>query len=157
MHSLYDLILEAVINSEEAGAGNVDISLLEKDGQIFVTVEDDGTFEVEGDAFSLGYSSKGKYRGKGLWHIRNIDRDAMLCRAGKRTILRFSVPITIPHEPIEDGLFPIFQRVGSTTLSYTKDDKMLFSISRKRDRLQTVKEITSFKNEIRAIKGEHDV
>lgn len=157
MHSLYDLILEAVINSQEAGAKNVAVSLVEKDNRIFVTVSDDGKLEVDKDAFSFGYSTKGKCRGKGLWYIKSIDSDASLDRKGRNTVLRFTFPNIPSSEAIENEIFPIFQRVMSTTLSYTKDDKKLFSISKRKDELQTVREIADFRNELRAIKGEHDV
>lgn len=157
MHSLYDLILEAVINSEEAGARNVDISISESDGFLSVIVVDDGNFDKEGSYFSLGFSTKGENRGKGLWYIASVDPKATIRRCNGKTMLQFKVPKEIQGESLEEGLFPVFQRVEKTTFSYTKDGKELFSISDGKDGLLTVGQISGFKKKLRAIKGEYDV
>ena len=56
MHSVADLILEAVENSTEAGAETIKALAEEKDGVWRVEILDDGKWTLEEDPFSVGAS-----------------------------------------------------------------------------------------------------
>lgn len=157
MHNLGDLLLEAVINSDEAGCNRVELSLKEKDGIIEVSISDNGSLICNDDFFAEGFSSKGDGRGRGLSLIKSLDRDARLYRDGDESVLVFKARNDGSLERLEDVLFPIFQRVDNTRFTYIKDGKCVISIERNGERLESAKEIKLFKDIVRSRKGVNDV
>lgn len=121
MHaSVCDYVLDAVQNSVEAGARNVELDLVEADGRISVRVEDDGrgmTEEERSRALDPFRSAGGKHPGRrvGLGlpfleqAVRALDGEFSLeSRKGRGTTLRFSFPAGhLDTPPVGDvpGLF----------------------------------------------------
>lgn len=84
-----DLLLEAVENSVEAGAGCVEAWASLEDGLWRVRVMDDGMWDPSVTPFT-GESSKGEGRGRGLCKIRSAAESCSL-EVKDRTVLDFSI------------------------------------------------------------------
>ena len=106
---VFDLILEAVENSVEAGAGQIKVAVDAEDGGCRVCVEDDGCARIPDDPFSPGCTVKGRGRGYGLSRIHDISEGrCSLGREGGRTLLRFSLGGLWQRCGLSDQLLPLF-------------------------------------------------
>lgn len=157
MHDLGDLILEAVVNSEEAGADSVSITLNQIGETIEVRVADDGSLKDAGCLFDEGFSTKGNCRGRGLSLIKHADENASLKRVDGKSVLTFKTRDDGSLDKLEDVLFPIFQRLDRTKFLYIKDGKTVLDLERNGERLDTIKDIALFKNIVKTRKGVKDV
>ncbi len=130
-----DLILEALKNSLEAGALNVDIYI---DGNRFCIV-DDGDLESL-PTFTLNESSKGEKRGRGLYLVRKITRGrCSIRREENKTILEAETPSALEAEKVipfcfnlHDGITFHSMRCGSEAYSMRKKDLEEIGIDPKR-------------------------
>ena len=111
MHSVADLILEAVDNSTEAGAGMIKALAEEEEGVWKIDILDDGEWTLEGDPFAEGATTKGKGRGRGLAVIRKASGGRCSLTRGKGyTQLRFMVDDDGSLSDLFHLLLPIFLR-----------------------------------------------
>ncbi len=111
MHSVADLVLEAVENSTEAGAGMIKALAEEEDGIWMIEILDDGEWVLEGDPFPEGATTKGKGRGRGLSIIREASRGrCSLTRGEGYTQLRFRVEDDGSFGDLFQALLPVFLR-----------------------------------------------
>ena len=132
MHSVADLVLEAVENSTEAGAGIIK-ALAEDEGGIWmIEILDDGEWVIEGDPFPEGATTKGKGRGRGLSIIWEASRGrCSLTRGEGYTRLCFEADDDGSMDDSFHALLPVLLRkenvwirIGSSGLdvSFTSDD-----------------------------------
>ena len=106
---VFDLILEAVENSVEAGAGIISVVAEEEDGECRVRVEDDGDSAIPEDPFRPGCTTKGCGRGEGLARICSSSGGrCTLIRRDGRTMLEFIAGGRIPRGGLDGSLLPIF-------------------------------------------------
>ena len=151
MHALSDLLLEAVVNSTEAGAREIAADIHLGNGIAVVTVVDDGRGPSV-EPFT-GLSTKGKGRGMGLRLIE--ERSGGKCslkREGDRTVLRFESPYDGSFDDPGDAFFPIFQAGRGIRLSSAGDIELVFSGSEIESRgidLERADGISLFKETIR--------
>ena len=111
MHSVADLILEAVENSTEAGAGSITALAEEENGVWKIEILDDGEWTLEGNPFAEGSTTKGKGRGRGLSIIREASRGrCSLTRGEGYTQLRFRVEDDGSFGDLFQALLPVFLR-----------------------------------------------
>lgn len=87
-----DFLFEAVKNSLEAGATQVELAVERSHGTVQVTCTDDGAWSADGDVFARGYSTKGEGRGEALHLLRQLDGDAGLERYADHSVLSYSFP-----------------------------------------------------------------
>ena len=111
MHSVADLILEAVENSTEAGAETIKALAEEKDGVWRVEILDDGKWTLEEDPFSVGATTKGRGHGRGLCIIKErTGGRCSLTRGEGYTQLRFRVEDDGSFGDLFHALLPVFLR-----------------------------------------------
>ena len=104
-----DLVREAVENSIEAGADDIEVLVRIADGSGSVVVSDNGFLLLDGNPFMRGYTTKGIGHGEGLSLIREASSGR--CSIGKedgRTVLRFIVDDARLGEDLSSSLLPIF-------------------------------------------------
>ena len=132
MHSVADLILEAVENSSEAGAETIKALAEEKDGVWRVEILDDGKWTLEEDPFSVGATTKGRGHGRGLCIIKErTGGRCSLTRGEGYTRLCFEADDDGSMDDSFHALLPVLLRkenvwirIGSSGLdvSFTSDD-----------------------------------
>ena len=125
-----DLLLEAVENSVEAGAGKVTVSVSLKDGKWFSVIEDDGFWDSQVRPFS-GDTSKGEGRGKGLIRILQGSEHCSLDSGPDGTVLSFQVPDDRSLDDLFSASLPlllwpshvrlVIERGGKETVLDTED------------------------------------
>ena len=118
MHSVADLILEAVENSSEAGAGTITALAEEEDGVWKIEILDDGRWTLDGDPFADGATTKGKGRGHGLPMIRRISGGrCSLTRGEGSTRLGFMAEDDGSLDDLFSLLLPLFLRDSDVRVS----------------------------------------
>ncbi len=120
--SLFDLILEGVENSVEAGASHISVLLDEKDGICSVSISDDGLFTFQGDPFEEGATEKGKGRGYGLFNIKRQAKSCSIERKDPYTILSFSGDWE-EERPLSGALLPLFLLGADISLTIKRDGR----------------------------------
>ena len=111
MHTLADLILEAVENSTEAGAAEIRALAEENEGIWKIEILDDGEWKLDGDPFSEGATTKGEGRGRGLAIIREQScGHCSLTRGEGYTRLRFEAEDDGSLGDMFHALLPVFLR-----------------------------------------------
>ena len=122
MHDLSDLLLEAVVNSVEAGAGVIEASVEIEDGMARIRIEDDGMYTLSSDPFQDGSTTKGEGRGHGLFiiHERSSGR-CRLTRGDGRTQLEFMAEDDGSFSDAAAALLPVFGMGGGITVTIRKD------------------------------------
>ena len=131
MHDAADLLLEAVINSAEAGAGCISAQVSAEGGTVVIRVEDDGAFNPPADPFQDGSTTKGEGRGRGLHIIRERSEGrCRLTRGWAGTVLEFSASDDGSFDDLCEALLPVFCREESITITIKKDGRDI-SVSRK--------------------------
>lgn len=111
MHSVADLILEAVENSTEAGAGSITALAEEENGVWKIEILDDGEWTLEGNPFAEGSTTKGKGRGRGLSIIEKTSCGRCSLTRGKGlTRLRFIAEDDGSLSDLFGFLLPVFLR-----------------------------------------------
>ena len=121
-----DLVREAVENSVEAGAANITVQVIEKDGMCRVTVTDDGSAVIRGDLFAEDHSGKGPGRGHGLALIKEASSGH--CRIDRNdglTVLVFSACGTVVSEDLSSSLLPLFLFPAEVSLTIDRDGRSM--------------------------------
>ena len=118
MHDAAALMLEAAVNSIEAGAGAISVSVSVRDGMADIRVEDDGAYTLSGDPFLDGSTTKGEGRGRGLSIIKEkTDGRCRLTRGEKKTVLCFTAEDDGSMDDLFSALLPLFNLDKAMTVS----------------------------------------
>ncbi len=150
MHDLASLILEGAVNSMEAGADLIDIKIDKRSAFVDVQIQDNGILLESGKWFDLGVSSKGEERGKGLFLIKSIDKNASLEKKDGFTTLRFQAFDDESIDAFDQLLFPIFQLPLAISVCYTIDGQVAFEMKKnKGEEPVRASQIARFKNFVR--------
>ncbi len=130
MHDVSSLLLEAVANSAEAGAGHISLQVRFREGEIEARIEDDGYGSVVSNPFREGITTKGEGRGRGLHIIR--ERTGGRCRLTRGegiTVLEFSAEDDGSFDRLDEALLPLFNLDKSITVTIEKGGRA-FTVSR---------------------------
>ena len=121
---VFDLILEAVGNSIEAGAGNIQILAESGDGESRVSVTDDGNAQIPDDPFAPGCTTKGNGRGLGLAKVKSGSSGrCSLIRENGKTTLSFIADQEIMKEMLDDSLLSVFLAPADISLTLKMSGK----------------------------------
>lgn len=121
---VFDLILEAVENSVEAGASAVEATVEIMDGRCRVSVVDDGDAWIPDNPFEKGCSTKGRARGLGLAEIAEVSGgNCSLVRDGGVTRLEFCATGLEDSGRLSDSLLPIFLFPADISLTVNMSGK----------------------------------
>ncbi len=112
MHTLSDLLLEAVENSSEAGSGSIRIDAHRLGSIWHITVADDGRWTLK-----EGITTKGKGRGRGLAIIREQSVSCHLGTDGQGTKLSFEAEDDGSLDDFYQAFLPVFLRDAEVQLS----------------------------------------
>ena len=132
MHDTAALLLEAIVNSVEAGADVIDAFVDISGGTIHVRVEDDGTYTALSDPFQAGKTSKGEGRGRGLSIIK--DRSKGRCRLTRGegiTVLEFVADDDGSFSDLSSALLPIMNMDKSIEITIRNDGRETTKVTRK--------------------------
>ena len=124
MHDAAALMLEAAVNSIEAGAAAISVSVSIRDGMADIRVEDDGTYTLSGDPFRDGSTTKGEGRGRGLHII--YERSAGRCRLTRgdgMTVLEFSIEDDGSFCRLDEALLPLLGLDAGITVRIRKGER----------------------------------
>ena len=124
MHDAAALMLEAAVNSIEAGAAAISVSVSIRDGMADIRVEDDGTYTLSGDPFRDGSTTKGEGRGRGLHII--YERSAGRCRLTRGdgiTVLEFTARDDGSFNSLSEALLPVLSIERDMTITIWKDGR----------------------------------
>lgn len=106
---VFELILEAVENSVEAGASHIDVTVDGEDGRNRVSITDDGCAALPDAPFDAGCTTKGAGRGQGLSKICNESGGCCsISRLEGRTRLEFLAGEDKRVGDLSSSLLPIF-------------------------------------------------
>ena len=118
MHDTAALILEAVMNSIEAGASSISVRIAIENGSVSVITEDDGNAPMSSDPFREGSSTKGEGRGRGLSIIKEkTDGRCRLTRGENKTVLCFTAEDDGSMDDLFSALLPLFNLDKAMTVS----------------------------------------
>lgn len=124
MHDTSDLVLEAVNNSIEAGADRISVLIKLDNGKVQARIEDDGSYELIGNPFGEGITTKGEGRGRGLYIINNHSHgDCRLTRGDGITVLEFTAEDDGSFDMLDEALLPILGLEASITVRIFKNDR----------------------------------
>ena len=124
MHDTADLVLEAVVNSVEAGAESISVLIRLEDGQVHARIEDDGSYSLIGDPFGEGITTKGEGRGRGLHIIKEQSEGRCRLTRGKGiTVLEFSTADDGSFRSLDTALLPLLNMEKSITVEIWKDGR----------------------------------
>ena len=124
MHDTAALILEAVMNSIEAGASSISVRIAVENGSVSVITEDDGNAPMSSDPFREGSSTKGEGRGRGLSIIKEkTDGRCRLTRGERGTVLEFRREDDGSFDALDKALLPIFMEYEGISVTIRKDTR----------------------------------
>ena len=156
MHDAAALMLEAAVNSIEAGAAAISVSVSIRDGMADIRVEDDGTYTLSGDPFRDGSTTKGEGRGHGLHII--YERSAGRCRLTRgdgMTVLEFSIEDDGSFCRLDEALLPLLGLDAGITVRIRKGEREIVisrSLLEERDAVpDRAAGIRRFRNLIRSL------
>lgn len=124
MHDTADLVIEAVMNSIEAGAGNILVTIHIDEGMVNTRVEDDGLYTLIGDPFGEGVTTKGEGRGHGLPIIKERSEGrCRLTRGDGITELEFSAEDDGSFDELDKALLPLLGMDDGITVKIRKNNR----------------------------------
>ena len=156
MHDTADLVIEAVMNSIEAGAGNILVTIHIDEGMVNTRVEDDGLYTLIGDPFGEGVTTKGEGRGRGLSIIKEkTDGRCRLTRGDGMTVLEFSIEDDGSFCRLDEALLPLLGLDAGITVRIRKGEREIVisrSLLEERDAVpDRAAGIRRFRNLIRSL------
>lgn len=124
-----DLLVEAVRNSLEAGAGDILLRIDRCCGMADVVVSDDSPADIVDDAFSPGVSSKGPGRGRGLFLVREASEGRCgLEKKDGRSVLHFSVVLDGSLKNLSSTVPVLFNAFPHLVVEVLEDGILLYSL-----------------------------
>ena len=124
MHDTADLVIEAMMNSIEAGAGNILVTIHIDEGMVNTRVEDDGLYTLIGDPFGEGVTTKGEGRGHGLPIIKERSEGrCRLTRGDGITVLEFTARDDGSFNSLSEALLPVLSIERDMTITIWKDGR----------------------------------
>ena len=124
MHDVSDLVMEAVANSIEAGAGNIAVRVEIGQGLVNARIADDGEYTLSGNPFQEGITTKGEGRGRGLHIIyERSEGRCRLTRGDGITELEFSAVDDGSFDELDKALLPLLGMDDGITVKIWKNNR----------------------------------